>query len=157
MIGVAAPVTRALLTLVAVLTIAPALAASPAPPQYADNRVRCALATSIVTLDTTPPPRFLLHYRGELAAFNGPLCYRFAGYNETCSKPPSPWLTPTTTLPFLAPGQVPVELLQGFRLELRAPQMFPGALRYYVTSHAKAEQADAPPASAPPTWKCPPP
>ncbi|MGI9327460.1 MAG: hypothetical protein ACR2PZ_19735 [Pseudomonadales bacterium] len=105
----------------------PALAEAIAP-----ESVELAFAQSALTLDPQHPPRFLLHYSGPVAAFRGILCYRFAGYSETCFKPKLQWLTPSTTLTFYAPGGVPVELLRAYRLEVTAPGMFHGQFSYDV-------------------------
>lgn len=107
----------------------PTLADAAAP-----EAVELAFAQSELTLDPKHPPRFLLRYSGPVAAFRGALCYRFAGYTETCFNPHLQWLTPTTTLTFYAPGGVPVELLRGYRLEVTAPRMFRGQFSYYITS-----------------------
>ncbi len=112
-----------------VATAEPTLADAVAP-----EAVELAFAQSELTLDPKHPPRFLLRYSGPVAAFSGALCYRFAGYTETCFKPNLQWLTPTTTLTFYAPGGVPVELLRGYRLEVTAPGMFRGQFSYYIES-----------------------
>ncbi len=100
----------------------------------ATAEVEQAFASSQLALDHGAPPRFLLHYRGPVSAFRGKLCYRFAGYTETCFDPKLQWLTPATTLTFYAPGGVPLDLLSGYRLEVRAPDMFRGRFSYYVRS-----------------------
>lgn len=110
-----------------IATAEPTLADAAAP-----EAVELAFAQSELTLDPQHPPRFLLRYSGPVAAFRGALCYRFAGYTETCFKPNLQWLTPTTTLTFYAPGGVPVELLRGYRLEVTAPRMFRGQFSYYI-------------------------
>ena len=68
------------------------------------------------------PPGFVLRYRGPLREIRGPICYRFAGYNEVCLWPRLQWLTPATELRLPAPGGVPGELLKGYEVLLRLPR-----------------------------------
>ena len=100
---------------------APLNAAAPTRMPAPSPEVLEALRTLTTTLQTTAPPRFVLHYRGPVTQPFGPLCYRFAGYNETCRSVPDGWLTPAMTLELYAPGGVPLDLLIGYQLELRFP------------------------------------
>ncbi len=95
------------------------------PPQAAFN-----LAKMELTLKRNPPYRFRLHYRGPTMPFRGPLCYGFAGYNETCMKLDLRWLTPATTIELHAPGGVPRDLLQGYVMLVRYPAMAERTYRY---------------------------
>ena len=76
-----------------------------------------------LTLGTEPPYRFRLHYRGPTTPFRGPVCYAFAGYNETCRDPNIQWLTPATVIDLWAPGGVPRELLEGYVMLVRFPAL----------------------------------
>ena len=89
-----------------------------APPTAA---VLDGLRAMTATLQTTAPPRFVLHYQGPVTKPFGPLCYRFAGYNETCRSLPEGWLTPATAVELYAPGGVPLDLLSGYQLVIRFP------------------------------------
>ncbi|MEM6708108.1 MAG: hypothetical protein AAF648_04925 [Pseudomonadota bacterium] len=94
-----------------------------APPRHTpEPAVTQALSESSVRLNRGPSPSFTLLYRGPLAQFVGPLCYRIAGYTETCVRLPNQWLTPATDIELNAPGGVPLDLLDGYRLEIRFPR-----------------------------------
>ena len=88
------------------------------------------LAAMQVTLDTRKPPRFVLRYAGPRAAFSGELCYWFDGYNETCLRPELGWLTRATRIELPAPGGVPVELLGGYTLFVRVPELSERTFRF---------------------------
>lgn len=142
--------------LVLLMLTATASAAKPGPPDPTaqatlTSAARCALASSIVTLQQQPTPHFTLRYRGPVSAWRGPLCYHFAGYNPTCRTLPDAWLTPATPLTFPAPGQVPTDLLSGYRLLLSAPQMFFETLRF--DQLARGDNGWH--AIAPDGWNCP--
>ncbi|MEM1229406.1 MAG: hypothetical protein AAGI15_02630 [Pseudomonadota bacterium] len=96
------------------------------PPLSDEHPAHQALASAPLTLEHSGNPRFRVHYAGPPLQLRGPLCYRFAGYSETCRRARGQWLTAADPLEFLAPGQVPVELLRGYRLELRAPGTLDG-------------------------------
>jgi len=104
----------------------PAAAAMPAPPaQAAANLARMTL-----TLSRQEPYHFRLRYRGPTMPFRGPLCYGFAGYNETCFELDLDWLTPVTTIDLHAPGGVPRDLLTGYMMLVRYPAMADRTYRY---------------------------
>ena len=111
----------------------------------------CALASSIATLQLQTPPAFHLRYRGAVMPWRGPLCYHFEGYNRTCQNLAEGWLTAASELRFPAPGQVPADLLEGYRLILSAPQMFVGVLRFEEPSADSKGWSAQPPAG----WNCP--
>lgn len=102
-----------------------AAVANAAPDRFAvegpTGPVLDALRAIDVELESDAPARYRLHYRGPLARPFGPLCYRFAGYNETCTRLPEPWLTPASRIELFAPGGVPLDLLDGYQLLLRFP------------------------------------
>lgn len=95
-----------------------------------DPEAAQALARMEVTLTTTRPYHFVLAYQGPRKPFRGPLCYWFAGYNETCMNPKLDWLTPATEITLHAPGGVPRDLLQGYTLLVRYPAMSERVYRY---------------------------
>ena len=66
-------------------------------------------------------PYIQLSYNGPITELYSPLCYHFAGYNETCLPAKKRWLTPATEIQLIAPGQVPTELLLGYTLLVRFP------------------------------------
>jgi len=95
------------------------------PPGAAANLARMTL-----TLSEEKPYRFRLHYRGPTMPFRGPLCYGFAGYNETCFDLELNWLTPATTIDLHAPGGVPRDLLSGYMMLVRYPALADRTYRY---------------------------
>ncbi|MFK7912514.1 MAG: hypothetical protein AB8B93_01255 [Pseudomonadales bacterium] len=125
-------------------------AAPQLPGVPTDHIAGCALTNSRVSLQPTPVPRFVLRYQGPVILWNGPLCYRFEGYNRTCKALGDGWLTAATVLEFAAPGQVPLDLLQGYRLILSAPQMFDGVLHFAEPLADATGWLARPPAS----WNC---
>lgn len=87
-------------------------------------------------------PYIEFSFHGPITEVVGPLCYHFAGYNETCLPAQRRWLTPATTIELIAPGQVPVELLQGYILLVRFPWQSDELYRYPFadqTCHANFE------------------
>ena len=88
------------------------------PPSSA---VLDGLHSMTASLRRTAPARFVLNYQGPVVKPFGPLCYRFAGYNETCRSLPDGWLTPATEVALYAPGGVPLDLLDGYQLLVRFP------------------------------------
>ncbi len=79
---------------------------------------------SAILCTSTPSrtaPVVELRYAGPIQEVIGPLCYHYAGYNETCLPVAKRWFTPATRLTLAAPGQVPGELLQNYTLLLRFP------------------------------------
>jgi len=111
---------------IALLCSSTMAATMPAPPPGAEaNLERMTLA-----LSREKPYRFRLHYRGPTMPFRGPLCYGFAGYNETCFELELDWLTPATTIDLHAPGGVPRDLLAGYMMLVRYPAMAERTYRY---------------------------
>jgi hypothetical protein len=99
-----------------------------------------APTTTPTTRQKHPYIEFSFH--GPITELIGPLCYHFAGYNETCLPTQRRWLTPATTIELIAPGQVPVELLQGYILLVRFPWQSDELYRYPFadqTCHANFE------------------
>ena len=88
-----------------------------------DMTVAAQLARFPLTLCSARPYRFRLHYHGSRMPFRGPVCYAFAGYNETCRDPPIRWLTPATVIELWAPGGVPRDLLTGYTMLVRFPAL----------------------------------
>jgi len=123
---------RALLT-VLLCSSGPA-AAMPAPPPGATVN----LERMTLTLSGEKPFRFRLHYRGPTMPFRGPLCYGFAGYNETCFDLELDWLTPATRIDLHAPGGVPRDLLQGYMMLVRYPAMADRTYRYALAGDVPA-------------------
>lgn len=89
-----------------------------------------AFGAATVRLLLNDSPRFELRYAGPPLQLRGTVCYRFAGYSETCRQARGQWLTGADPLVFLAPGQVPHDLLAGYRLEVRLPQTLAGAFQF---------------------------
>lgn len=85
-------------------------------------------ASTNASKPTQPHIEFSFH--GPITETFGPLCYHFAGYNETCLPPQQRWLTPATTIELIAPGQVPLELLRGYILLVRFPWLSDDVYRY---------------------------
>lgn len=83
-----------------------------------------------LTLGTAEPYRFRLHYHGPRMPFRGPVCYAFAGYNETCRDPHIHWLTPATVIDLWAPGGVPRDLLEGYTMLVRFPALSERRFRF---------------------------
>lgn len=90
----------------------------------------CVPANTIAGASTPVQPHIEFSFHGSITETFGPLCYHFAGYNETCLPPQQRWLTPATTIELIAPGQVPVELLQGYILLVRFPWLSEDVYRY---------------------------
>lgn len=93
---------------------------APAAPDAAEA---AQLARFTLTLGSARPYRFRLHYHGSRMPFRGPVCYAFAGYNETCRDPAIRWLTPATVIELWAPGGVPRDLLTGYTMLVRFPAL----------------------------------
>ncbi len=72
---------------------------------------------------TDPPVTIVLDYKGPLREYRGRLCYGFAGYSETCFIPESRWLTPASRWRLPGPGQIPLDLLSGYTLLIRLPEV----------------------------------
>jgi hypothetical protein len=89
-----------------------------------------AFSAATVRLLLDDRPRFELRYAGPPVQLRGTVCYRFAGYSETCRQARGQWLTGADPLVFLAPGQVPQDLLAGYRLEVRLPQTLAGTFTF---------------------------
>ena len=100
-----------------------------APPQ-APAGLDAHLAAMKMRLTDEEPYRFVLRYRGPRVPFRGPLCYHFAGYNETCLDPRTEWLTPATEIELHAPGGVPRDLLAGYTMLVRYPALSERTFRY---------------------------
>lgn len=109
---------RALLIAVLMLSSHHAHARPPEPSAVTEH-----LDTMRLTLTDSKPYRFVLHYRGPTVPFRGELCYGFAGYNETCTRPRLEWLTPATDIELWAPGGVPRDLLLGYVMLVRFPAL----------------------------------
>jgi hypothetical protein len=88
------------------------------------------LAAMQVRLADRAPYQFVLRYDGPTVPFRGPVCYHFAGYNETCLDPHLEWLTPATAIALHAPGGVPRDLLEGYMLLVRFPALSDRTFRY---------------------------
>lgn len=88
-----------------------------------------------LTLGTAAPYRFRLHYHGPTMPFRGPVCYAFAGYNETCRDPHIRWLTPATVIDLWAPGGVPRDLLEGYTILVRFPALSERGYRFTLEEH----------------------
>lgn len=86
------------------------------------------------TKDLPAQPYIDFRFHGPITEFFGPLCYHFAGYNETCLPAKKRWLTPATSIELIAPGQVPLELLQGYILLVRFPWLSDELYRYPLTN-----------------------
>lgn len=99
----------------------------PLDPQHPAHQ---AFRKATVQLLLNGQPRFELRYAGPPLQVRGTLCYRFAGYSETCRQARGQWVTGADPLVFLAPGQVPLDLLAGYRLEVRLPQTLEGVFQY---------------------------
>jgi hypothetical protein len=104
------------------------------PAGNPDTAVDAHLDDVHLTLSRIKPYRFVLHYRGPTMPFHGPLCYAFAGYNETCTRPRTEWLTPATTIELWAPGGVPRDLLLGYVMTVRYPALSQRTYRYELTA-----------------------
>lgn len=90
----------------------------------------CVSTDTTTQASTQTQPHIELSFHGPITETFGPLCYHFAGYNETCLPTQQRWLTPATTIKLIAPGQVPVELLQGYILLVRFPWRSDEVYRY---------------------------
>ncbi len=101
-----------------------------APPADAANLTEFSL-----TLGTEAPYRFQLHYHGPRMPFRGPVCYGFAGYNETCRDAGIRWLTPATAIELWAPGGVPRDLLEGYVMLVRFPALSERRYRFALEEH----------------------
>jgi hypothetical protein len=112
---------------------APGADPAQAPPGNPDTAADDHLEHMRLTLSDGKPYRFELHYRGPTMPFHGPLCYAFAGYNETCTRPRVEWLTPATAIELWAPGGVPRELLLGYVMTVRYPALSQRTFRYQLT------------------------
>ncbi len=124
-----------------ILTVALLLGAkfSSADEKPSSNKVKVTFeqqwqAKLCVSESTQPQIEFSFH--GPITESYGPLCYHFAGYNETCLPAQQRWLTPATTIELIAPGQVPVELLQGYILLVRFPWRSDEVYRYPLADTA---------------------
>ena len=71
---------------------------------------------------------FELLYRGERLEVGETLCYRIEGYNETCRATPLPNLIMGMRIRLMAPN-VPDDLLRGYTLLLRFPDLAPSSIR----------------------------
>lgn len=98
----------------------------------------CTTRSTPTTTSTLRPthPYIEFSFHGPITEVVGPLCYHFAGYNETCLPAQRRWLTPATTIELIAPGQVPVELLQGYILLVRFPWQSDELYRYPFADQA---------------------
>lgn len=100
--------------------------AAPAAMPGIDTR----LGSMTASLDKGDPPMFVLRYHDERIGFSGPICYAFHGYNETCMRMDLGHLSQATRIRLHAPGGVPVELLDGYELLVRFPQMSETQFRF---------------------------
>ena len=119
------PLLRSLPIALLCAEIPAGMAAALPPPGAETNLEQMTLA-----LSREKPYRFRLHYHGPNMPFRGPLCYGFAGYNETCFDLELDWLTPATTIDLHAPGGVPRDFLQGYTMLVRYPAMAERTYRY---------------------------
>jgi hypothetical protein len=113
------------------------MAAAPPPVDFrgADD----ALAQVQLRLGHEKPYRYVLAYRGPLLPFRGPVCYAFAGYNETCVDLRIDWLTPATDIELYAPGGVPRELLTAYVMEVRYPALSERTFRYALSEPTRLD------------------
>jgi hypothetical protein len=109
--------------------LAVTVSANPPMPPHAEG-ADAALRQVRLHLGHEKPYRYVLAYRGPLLPFRGPVCYSFAGYNETCINPRIDWLTPATDIELYAPGGVPRELLTAYVMEVRYPALSERTFRY---------------------------
>ena len=96
----------------------------------APSDIDARLASMTVDLEKADPPRFVLRYPAERFPVQGPLCYRFHGYNETCLDLDIGRLSRATPIELYAPGGVPLELLDGYVLIVRFPAMTETEFRF---------------------------
>jgi hypothetical protein len=116
------------------------IAAASTPREHVEPRAADALARFDLSLGTERPYRFRLHYRGSTMPFRGPVCYAFAGYNETCRDPDIDWLTPASVIDLWAPGGVPRELLEGYVMLVRFPALSERRYRYALEGGPERRQ-----------------
>ncbi|MEQ8858372.1 MAG: hypothetical protein RIC56_06975 [Pseudomonadales bacterium] len=119
--------TRRAWVLGAALPLVSAVAAAAPDPATTGQH---PLAAMTMTLTPEQPYRFVLAYHGPTMEFRGFLCYGFAGYNETCLKPRLDWLTPASEIELYAPGGVPRDLLEGYVMLVRFPDLSERTFRY---------------------------
>lgn len=112
-------------TLLCCQTAAAAVSGPPEPGPAAGS-----LGAMTLSLTHTRPYQFVLAYHGSIVPFRGPVCYHFAGYNETCTDPHLEWLTPATEIVLYAPGGVPRDLLEGYVMLVRFPAVSARTFRY---------------------------
>ena len=98
-----------------------------------NHRFDTLVASMTMTLDARSPTRFVLAFRGNgRVPLTGPICYTVDGYNESCVPTGSAMLSKATRIELLAPGSVPLELLRGYQVIVRFPEMSPTRFRFEV-------------------------
>ena len=107
------------------------LTLGPPNPNIPGNYWDSELQSISLTLDPIQPPHFVLIYPGPYRiSFDGVICYQILGYNESCIKTDHQFLTRTTRVRLLAPGGVPIDVLQGYDLIVHFPALTTNKFNY---------------------------